>query len=166
MMIRVAGFVKESFTDGVGVRYTIFAQGCKHDCAGCHNPDTHDLRGGSLFEIDKIMDEIKECDYLDGVTLSGGDPLYQASGILKLIKRIKEETTLNIWCYTGFKFEDLAKNKDTNLIEILNNIDVIVDGPFIQELRNISLRFRGSSNQRIIDVKKSLKTGEVRTLID
>ena len=165
-MIRVAGFEKESFIDGAGVRYTIFTQGCKHNCEGCHNPQTHDIKGGSLFKIDKIMEEIKEYDFLDGVTLSGGDPLYQPSATLKLIKRIKEETTLTIWCYTGFKFEDLLRNKDKKIKDILNNIDVLVDGPYIKELRNLALRFRGSSNQRIIDVKESLKTNSLVLLIE
>lgn len=163
-MIRVAGFSKESITDGTGIRYVVFTQGCKHGCIGCHNPDTHDMDGGSLFKVETIVNEIKSMDYLDGVTLSGGDPMFQTEGCLKLIQSIKEETGLNIWIYTGFKFETLLKSKDNNVQKILELVDVIVDGPFVKEKRDLSLRFRGSTNQRVIDVKESLKTGEIKVM--
>lgn len=158
-MIRIAGFEKESITDGTGVRYTIFVQGCKHECVGCHNPDTHSMDGGALFSIDKIVEEIKELDYLDGVTLSGGDPFFQPAESLKLLKKIKEETGKNIWAYTGYVFETLLRIRNKDIRDMLNYIDVIVDGPYVEKERDIGLKFRGSRNQRIINVRESLKTG-------
>mgnify|MGYP001125703751 CR=1 FL=1 len=158
-MIRIAGFEKESITDGTGVRYTIFVQGCKHECVGCHNTDTHSMDGGALFSIDKIVEEIKELEYLDGVTLSGGDPFFQPAESLKLLKKIKEETGKNIWAYTGYVFETLLRIRNKDIWDMLNYIDVIVDGPYVEKERDIGLRFRGSRNQRIINVRESLKIG-------
>lgn len=160
--IRLAGIVGESFTDGPGIRYTIFVQGCNHKCYKCQNPETWDFNGGTLCDIDKIVNQIKEDKILDGVTLSGGDPLYQADQILELAIKIKKETNLNIWLYTGFLFEDCIK--DTKKLEILKNIDVIVDGMYKDDLRAIHLKFRGSSNQRIIDVKESLRLKKIITI--
>lgn len=160
-MLRLGGFEKESFTDGVGIRYTVFTQGCKHNCSGCHNTQTHSFTGGSLYDINDIIDDIKEHDYLDGVTLSGGDPLFQAKECAELAKRIKEETSLNIWCYTGFRIEDLMASRDTDVHKLLKYVDVMVDGKFELENKDLRLRFRGSSNQRIIDVKKSTEENKV-----
>lgn len=163
-MIRVAGFEKESFTDGPGVRYALFVQGCKHDCDGCHNKQTHDFNGGTPYTVDYLVEDIKSYDSIDGVTLSGGDPLFQAEECAELAHRIKTETSLNIWCYTGFEFEELVKSKNESIQKLLSNIDVMVDSKFEKKHRNLGLRFRGSSNQRIIDVKESVKSNKIIVL--
>lgn len=157
--IRVAGFEKESYTDGIGIRYTIFVQGCKHNCLKCHNPETWDFKGGADTSISGIVDDMIENPLLDGVTISGGDPMYRCDEVLSLIEEIKARTKYNIWAYTGFTYEECLADSDK--LKVLSNIDVLVDGEYKDELRSLSLTFRGSSNQRIIDVQKSLKTGEV-----
>jgi anaerobic ribonucleoside-triphosphate reductase activating protein len=161
--IRLAGFAKESIADGPGFRYTVFAQGCTHNCKNCHNPHTHDVNGGTLYDISEIVSDIKENPLLDGVTFSGGEPFLQAKEFCVLAKEIKkiasQGTSLDIWCYSGFTFEELVKKSYAS--ELLENIDVLVDGRFVEELKSYELKFRGSSNQRFICCKKSLKAGEV-----
>ena len=162
--IRIAGIVPESYTDGSGIRYAVFVQGCCHKCPECHNPETWDMKGGQEVEISAIVDEICENPLLDGVTISGGDPMYQCEAVVRLIKAIKEQNKdLNIWLYTGFTYEECLA--DEKKLEVLKNIDVLVDGPYIAALRALHLRFRGSSNQRIIDVPKSLQSDKVWLLI-
>ncbi len=156
-MLRVAGFIEDSITDGVGIRYVIFAQGCKHNCEGCHNPETHSMSGGALFSIDRIMRDIKKYKHIDGITLSGGDPFFQPGACYKLLKRVKEELRLNVWVYTGFTFETLLKIKDDNVLKMLQLIDVIVDGKYEKDKKDMTLKFMGSSNQRIIDVQRTLE---------
>ena len=129
----------------------------------CHNPETWDFKGGKLYDIDKLIEVIKENPMLDGITVSGGDPMYRTAEVLELITKIRERTTLNIWLYTGFTYEECLA--DTDKLKILQNIDILVDGAFDEKLKSLCLRFRGSSNQRIIDVKKSLETGEVHKYI-
>ena len=158
--IELAGIVEESYTDGEGIRCTIFTQGCSHNCPGCQNPEAQVFGNGTLADIDKLVDLVKDNQLIDGITLSGGDPMFQAEACTKLCKRIKEETSLSIWCYTGFTWEELLKQPDKR--ELLNYIDVLVDGRYVDELRSLQLRFRGSSNQRIIDVPSSLKTGTIQ----
>ncbi len=162
--IRLAGVIDESYTDGVGVRYTIFTQGCMHQCYNCQNKETWDFNAGTVCSIDKIIEQLKTMPWLDGVTLSGGDPMYRETEVLELVKKIKENTTLNIWLYTGFTYEECLA--DTAKREILNYIDVLVDGKYEEQLRSLHLKFRGSSNQRIIDIPKSLKENKVVILID
>lgn len=159
-MLRVAGFEKESFVDGVGIRYAIFTQGCAHNCLGCHNPTTHDFNGGFLIDTDSIVEDIKKLDMLDGITLSGGDPFYQPEECLKILKRIKSETNLNVWCYTGFTFDEIISGSESRKA-MLEYIDVLVDGKFTLEQKSLSLNFRGSRNQRLIDVQDSLKFEKV-----
>lgn len=158
-MINVAGVIKESYTDGEGIRCVIFVQGCKHDCVGCQNPETHEFGTGIDLDNDKIIEYLKSNPLLEGVTFSGGDPMYQPLDCMELAKRIKDETGLSVWCYTGFTFDEVIKDKDR--LEFLKYIDVLVDGPFILGKRNISLQFRGSSNQRLIDVKESLEQNKI-----
>ena len=142
--------------DGPGLRTSIYFAGCAHKCPGCHNEHTWDFMAGKDMTVDELMDHI---------TFSGGDPLYQSEALIGLAERIKAEG-YNLWCYTGFRFEDIvAAGEPENAKTLLNYIDVLVDGPFIMELKDISLRFRGSSNQRIIDVRKSLLNGAVEELI-
>lgn len=159
--MRVAGFVKESIVDGVGIRYVIFTQGCRHNCKGCHNKHTHDFNGGYSVDVEDIVEDIKKYKYLDGVTLSGGDPFYQAKECCKLLKILKNELNINIWCYTGFTYEELMGIKDKYILRMLKHIDVLVDGRYIESLRDLNLRFRGSRNQRLIDVRDSLERKSV-----
>ena len=157
--IRLAGVIEESFTDGVGIRYVVFTQGCKHHCYKCQNPETWSFTGGYDKNINELVNEIIENPMLDGVTLSGGDPMYQPDAVVELIRQLRDKSNLNIWVYTGFKYEECVK--DTKKLEILKNIDILVDGEYQDENRSLQLRFRGSSNQRIIDVKKSLANKEI-----
>lgn len=157
--IRLAGIVDESFTDGVGIRYTIFTQGCDHKCHNCQNPETWDFAGGKNYDIDKIIEDIKENPLLDGITLSGGDPMYQTSEVLELAKKIKADTDLNIWLYTGFYYDECVQDK--NKLEVLKYIDILVDGVYDEHFKTMNLKFRGSSNQRVIDVKKSLDNNQI-----
>lgn len=150
MLIRIAGLVSESFVDGDGIRFAIFMQGCQRNCAGCHNPETHALDGGRLIDTQEIISEIKKNPLLDGITLTGGEPFLQINAADELAAAAKN-LGLNVWCYTGFTFENLPDNAD----KLLKNIDVLIDGEFIESQRDLELQFRGSCNQRIIDIKKT-----------
>ena len=160
--IRLSGMLHESLANGPGIRRVLFAQGCKHNCKGCFNTHTHSFECGQLVDLDKIVDAIRINPMLRGVTFSGGDPLEQAEEFGSLARKIKE-LNKDIWCYTGYTYEFIAENslKRVGFKEILENIDVLVDGKFEEDKKNENLRFRGSTNQRIIDVKKSLKTNQV-----
>lgn len=147
--------------DGPGLRTSIYFAGCAHRCPGCHNEHTWDFTAGKDMTVAELMEHIKEEGF--NVTFSGGDPLYQSEALIELARRIKTEG-YNIWCYTGFCFEDILGGEPENAKELLDYIDVVVDGPFIMNFKDTSLRFRGSSNQRIIDVKKSLHTGKIEIL--
>ena len=160
-MLNIAGFEKESFVDGDGVRYTVFVQGCKHNCYKCHNPETHDFNCGKDISVDDIFNDIKNRHELDGVTFSGGDPFYQAHECAELAERVKNELHKDVWAYTGYVFEELLKSEDAGVHEFLKHIDVLVDGPYVDAKRSLALSFRGSSNQRLIDVEKSLQEGNV-----
>ena len=161
--LRIAGFSKESIVDGEGYRYVIFVQGCNHKCPGCQNPETWDFNAGTVYDEDKlkeILNEISEDPIIDGVTLSGGDPFYQAEACVELVKAIKNlRPELNIWAYTGFVWDELIKDPDR--LELVKCCDVIVDGPFILGKRSLDVLFRGSTNQRLIDVKKTLEVGNI-----
>jgi len=150
LLIRIAGLVPESFVDGDGIRLAVFMQGCLRRCEGCHNPDTHALDGGRLVDTAEIVAAMKRNPLLNGITLTGGEPLLQIDAAEELARAAKN-FGLNVWLYTGYKFEDLPPNADA----LLANVDVMVDGAFVVALRDLNLQFRGSSNQRIIDVKKS-----------
>lgn len=160
MELRVAGIVKESVVDGPGFRYTIFAQGCTHCCIGCHNPDTHALDGGYAVDTDNLVEDIKQSKYIDGVTFSGGEPFLQAEAFLHIAEKLKE-SNISIVCYTGFTFEELIASKDDRHIKLLGLTDMLIDGPYLEELKDISLTYRGSKNQRIIDVKSSIREQKV-----
>lgn len=159
MKIRISGIVEESVVDGPGIRFVIFTQGCIHKCEGCHNEDTHDMNGGYEIDTDEIFEKIKRNPMLDGVTFSGGDPLLQVESLVDLAKKCREHG-LNIYTYTGFEWEMLMRNKEKYLAFLELN-DVLVDGKFILEQRSLNLAFRGSDNQRLIDVQKTLDSGEV-----
>ena len=156
MLIRIAGLVPESFVDGDGIRFAIFMQGCQRNCAGCHNPETHDLNGGRLIDTTEIISAIKKNPLLNGITLTGGEPFLQIAAADELARAAKN-LGLNVWCYTGFTFEKLPPDAEP----LLKNIDVLIDGEFIESLRDLELQFRGSSNQRIIDIKKTREQNKI-----
>lgn len=157
MEIRISGTVSESIVDGPGFRYTIFVQGCPHNCPGCHNPQTHDFNGGKNVDTDELFAECVEDPLNKGVTFSGGEPFCQAEALYELGKRFKERG-YGIWCYTGWTWKELRKKAETEEFvgKLLEIVDVLVDGRFILERRTLSLPFRGSENQRLVDVRASL----------
>lgn len=163
MQIRLAAELqKDSIVDGEGVRAVLWTQGCSHNCKGCHNPQTHSFDGGALIDFEEVKSWIDELEGHQGLTLSGGDPFFQPHECAEIAKYARSKN-LNIWCYTGFTFEALLEKskKDPNIMELLKQIDVLVDGKFMLEQKSLDLLFRGSANQRIIDVPKSLKENKV-----
>lgn len=163
MKIRLAGeMTTDSIVDGEGIRSVIWCQGCIHNCPGCHNPETHSFSSGFLKEISEVLQEISELEFQDGITLSGGDPLCQIDACLEIAKYC-QMSGLNVWCYTGYKMEDLLKRieKEQKLKELLLNVDVLVDSPFILELKSYDVPFRGSKNQRLINSCESVKQNKV-----
>ena len=162
MNIRIAGTVDDSIVDGPGLRFTVFTQGCPHHCEGCHNPDTHPMNGGKETTTEEIIKEFTENPLLDGITLSGGDPFCQAKACAELAKAAKEKG-LNVWAYTGYTYETLLRgaNEENCWRELLDAVDVLVDGPFLLKERTLELKWRGSPNQRLIRVKESMATGKV-----
>nr|DAN37825.1 MAG TPA: anaerobic ribonucleoside-triphosphate reductase activating protein [Caudoviricetes sp.] len=158
IFLRIAGIEYESIVDGPGIRNTIFTQGCNHNCKGCHNPQTHNFDGGFEISLSEIYDKITDNPLVTGITLSGGDPILQYKKLIPLVQKLKEHD-YNIWMYTGYYIEDLlCRYTDWDLRDFfLPYIDVIVDGPFVEDLKSLHLNYRGSSNQRFIDVPKSLK---------
>ncbi len=165
MLIRLAGLVPESYVDGPGIRFTIFTQGCPHNCKGCHNPETHDFEGGRLADTDKIYNKIKQYPIVKGVTFSGGDPFCQPEPLYDLAVKLKADG-YHIMSYTGWTFEQLMKKSETEEFvgKLLGQLDLLVDGRFVLEERTLELPFRGSRNQRIIDVPRSLEAGEAVTV--
>lgn len=159
MELRIAGTVNDSIVDGPGIRFSIFVQGCPHNCEGCHNPQTHDFNGGAIITTEELLDKVKGNPLLDGVTFSGGEPFCQAEALAKLGKEIKA-LGLNIITYTGYTFEQLYENRNKNHWgELLEVTDYLIDGPFILAQKDWEIKFRGSSNQRYIDCQKSLEEG-------
>lgn len=160
MRISLSGVTGDSIVDGPGIRLTIFTQGCPHHCPGCHNPQTHDPNGGSWGDTEDILQAAAENPLLDGITLSGGDPFLQPVPCLALAEGA-HKLGLNVWTYTGYTWEALWAENDPEKLALLKETDVLVDGPFLLAERSLELRYKGSKNQRTIDVKKSLETGEV-----
>ena len=162
MSIRIAGTVSDSITDGPGIRFTLFVQGCPHHCPGCHNPQTHDFNGGRDAEEDELIAAINKNPLLSGLTLSGGEPMCQARALAHFAERVRKECPRikEVACYTGFTFEELLEGKTDGAMELLKQLDTLVDGRFVQALRSWEIRFAGSSNQRVIDVPASLKAGK------
>lgn len=159
MRIKISGVVNDSIVDGAGFRLTVFTQGCPHHCPGCHNPQTHDPEGGFWSDTEDILRVAKENPLLDGITLSGGDPFEQPLPCIELAKGA-HALGLNVWTYTGYTWEALlAEGGDKQ--KLLEATDILVDGPFLEKERSLELRFKGSRNQRTIDVKKSLESGEI-----
>lgn len=164
MNIRLAAPINyDSIVDGEGMRAVLWTQGCPHNCLGCHNPNTHDFNGGFITDTNELIEELKiNMKYQDGITLSGGDPFMQAEAVNQIALYVKS-LNKNVWAYTGFKFEELLIMSKSNnyIMELLNNIDILVDGKFILEEKSMDLYYKGSRNQRIIDVGKSLKNNKV-----
>ena len=160
--MKIIKIFKETISDGPGFRYSIYFSGCTHYCQGCHNPDTWKGDIGDLLDeeyMDRIISQINNNPLLDGVTLSGGDPFFNPAELLEFLKRLKEETQIDIWAYTGYTFEELIEDKVKK--ECLNYIDTLVDGKFDGSKANPELFYRGSSNQRIIDVKRTLTENKI-----
>ena len=159
MEIRLAADLQtDSVVDGAGIRTVIWTQGCPHNCLGCHNPNTHDFNDGEVVDVMEVLERIDELDNQDGITFSGGDPMCQPRACAKIAEYAKSKG-LNIWCYTGYTYEQLQKlaklNKD--IIDFLS----LIDGPFILKQKSLDLKFRGSKNQRLIDVPKTLEANEI-----
>lgn len=150
--IRIAGIIEESIVDGPGIRLVVFTQGCNHNCKGCHNPETHAFDGGELIAVDKIIKMIKENPLLDGITFSGGEPFDQAKECSVLAKSVKA-LGLNIVTYTGYTFEEMLEREEFR--SLLEETDILIDGKFEIDKKTQMLKFRGSENQRIIDLKNS-----------
>ena len=156
-MIRVIDVIEDTMVDGPGFRTSIYCAGCRHRCPGCHNPQSWAFDAGRDMTVEQLMRIIEADPYTQGVTFSGGDPMYQAAAFAELARQIHRRTQKDIWCYTGFTFESLIHDDQR---ELLTEVDVLVDGPFVESLHDPDLLFRGSSNQRLIDVQASRYSGK------
>lgn len=163
--MKIYGFVQDSIVDGPGFRFACFVQGCPHHCPGCHNPDSHDPDGGREMTVEEVSGELLKNPLTDGLTLSGGEPFAQAEDCLALA-RAAHEHGLNVWSYSGWTFEHLRDAGTEAQRALLAELDVLVDGPFLLAERTLSLPWRGSRNQRVIDVPASLAAGAVIVLPD
>lgn len=157
-MLSIIDIIEDTMVDGPGLRTSVYCAGCPNACPGCHNPQTWDINVGHPMSTDDIMQVIM-ADPFANVTFSGGDPMYQAEGFTELARAIHSASSKTIWCFTGYTFEKLMRMPKQR--ELLQEIDVLVDGPFVQAERDPDLYFRGSRNQRLIDVKRSLAAGQV-----
>ena len=159
--MRIAGTVQDSIVDGPGFRFTLFTQGCVHGCEGCHNPQTHDFNGGKELSVYEIIAELLDNPLTDGITFSGGEPFCQAADCA-IIAKTARENKLNVWAYSGYTFEELFEmsKTDAGVAELLSLTDVLVDGKFILAEKTYDAAWRGSRNQRLINVPESLRAGE------
>lgn len=157
-MLSILDIVEDTTVDGPGFRTAVYAAGCPHHCPGCHNPQSWDIKRGRLLSTEEIL-EIILADEFANVTFSGGDPLYQPEGFTELARAIKANSRKTIWCYTGYTYETVCLHPVQ--AALLPYLDVLVDGPFESALRDETLRFHGSRNQRLIDIPASLQSGEV-----
>ncbi len=162
MTIKLAGIARESIVDGPGLRYAVFVQGCPHHCPGCHNPGTHDFEGGSEYAVEQLVDDINKQKLISGVTFSGGEPFCQAEALCKVWEGVSENRDLIV--YSGYTFEDLLRENDPDRMKLLRYAKYLIDGPFVMAQRDLTLPFRGSKNQRIVDVQKSLAENKVITV--
>lgn len=165
--MKIAGFYDESISNGLGWRAVLFVSGCPHKCVGCHNPESQNYDYGKPFDKKEILDRISQNSILKGITLSGGEPLCEKNigVLLDFVKDLKvQKPDFNIWCYSGYTLEQLIERNDEITNEMLKYIDVLVDGQFMVEKKNPRLKFRGSENQRIVDVKKSIYEDKIVNL--
>ena len=160
MIIQMAGVAGDSIVDGPGIRTAYFCQGCPHHCEGCHNPETWDFAGGTAVDTSELADIARRNPLCHGVTFSGGEPFAQPEGFAELADRLKQEG-YEIASYTGYTFEHLRDSGTPAQKELLRHLDVLIDGPFVLAQRSLDLVFRGSANQRIIDVPRSLASGDI-----
>ena len=160
--IRIAGIMRESIVDGPGIRFAIFCQGCPHNCPGCHNPETHDFAGGTEVTIERLLEEFDKNPLLTGITFSGGEPMCQPEGFAALGKEVKKRGK-DITIYSGYTLEQLLKMARTNkaIGELILMCDILIDGPFIESKKDLTLQFRGSSNQRVIDMNRTRKEKKI-----
>lgn len=161
--LRIYGLVSDSIVDGPNLRFSVFVQGCAHGCKGCHNPESHDPNGGYTKDIGEIFDEIEANKLVHDVTFSGGEPFDQAAACAVLAEKLKSKG-YGIWAFTGYLYEDLlrASQNDRGIADFLNQIDVLVDGPFVEDLSSYELDWKGSSNQRLIDLHKTRESGNIK----
>ncbi|MFU0800598.1 MAG: anaerobic ribonucleoside-triphosphate reductase activating protein [Xylanivirga thermophila] len=158
MDLQIAGFLDNSLVNGEGLRFVVFVSGCRHNCDGCHNREMQDFQYGKRMDVGDILKKIEDnMPLIKGVTFSGGEPFEQAEALHELALKIKEKG-LDIWCYTGYKIEDIINSGDDKKIALLKEVDILVDGKFDKNLVDNPLKYTGSSNQRIIDVKKFLSS--------
>ena len=160
MKIKISQVVNDSIVDGPGIRLAVFTQGCIHNCPSCHNPQTHDIGGGKETDTEKIATLMSNNPLLDGITLTGGDPFVQPKQCAQIAKDA-HALGLNVWTYTGYTYEQLCHKNDPDFNSLMENTDVLIDGPFLLNQRSLELRFRGSKNQRVIDMAKTRETGAV-----
>ena len=165
MKLHLAGFESESVVDGPGIRFVVFFQGCPHHCEGCHNPKTLDPSAGEVYGIEDVKGEITAARGITGVTFSGGEPFLQPEALVQLVKFVKE-LGLHVIIYSGYTYEELVSMaaKENTIEEILQHTDILIDGKYLKAQKDLSLAFRGSSNQRIIDVSATSQSGQVVTL--
>lgn len=161
LIMRISNTIHDSIVDGPGLRYVVFTQGCRHNCKGCHNPGTHDPMGGKELSLQEVISDMRSNPLTDGLTLSGGEPFLQVEACAALA-RAAHENGLNVWCYSGYTFEQLLRQKEMR--PLLDQVDVLVEGPFMLEQKSLTLKWRGSSNQRMLDLKSSLSLGRAVTL--
>lgn len=153
MLIRLAApCTQDSIADGPGLRMVVWTQGCPHNCKGCHNPNTHNPADGFVAEVIDVLRDFDSNPLLAGVTISGGEPFMQAAACAEIARRVKERDK-NVWLYTGYTLEKILAVNNKDWLELLSEIDVLVDGPYLEHLKNLDLAFRGSDSQRIIRLK-------------
>ena len=158
--LRIAGTVKDSIVDGPGIRYVIFTQGCPHHCPDCHNPQTHDFEGGQDADVENILEEIFRNPMISGVTFSGGEPFCQPEALEPIAEELKKHGK-HLVIFTGYLLEQLQRMENKSVKRLLELADMIIDGPFVMEQRNLTLSYRGSENQRVIDMVKTRAAGEI-----
>ena len=158
--IRVAGVIRESIVDGPGIRFVVFCQGCPHHCEGCHNPTTHPFEGGTMTPISKLVEQIRKNPLVKGVTFSGGEPFCQCAGFASLAQELKK-FGYHITAFTGYTYEELLAREDEDTNRLLSLIDLLIDGRFELEKKDLRLQYRGSTNQRLIDLNQTRKTGSI-----
>ena len=160
MVLRMCGIERESIVDGPGFRYVVFVQGCPHRCPGCHNPESHDFDAGEDMTVQEIFEEFKQNEHLHGITLSGGEPFCQAPALVELVKLVRS-LGKDVMAFSGWTYEELLAKNDPAVNELLDLTDILVDGRYEEAERNLTLVYRGSENQRVIDMKKTREAGNV-----
>lgn len=166
IILNVSGIVDDSIVDGPGLRYTIFVQGCPHHCPGCHNPQTHSYKGGKQMTLKKLLTEIKSNPLLYGVTFSGGEPFDQAKALAVLGREVRK-LGLHLMAYSGYTYEELEEKRKTEpeVGELLDEVQLLVDGRYEQDLRDLTLLYRGSENQRLVDLDAMRNAGDLQTVV-